>query len=194
MAEAKIYDAELNPSKDEIAQKYSLIAKQLGSYRAVDSDGKVGIEILVGEDSEGNLTQLGLSYREAGEALDDELTPMTHSELGERSVAQLTADPVAVREIISLILTGGHGADFSTGEPVFDVYGTGTNPDAKVTSVDVQEHNTYTSLGEVEVDGEEKKFQLRIQKRVVPQQRAAEDALALVKEGDITLIRLELWR
>ena len=104
MAEAKIYDAELNPSKDEIAQKYSLIAKQLGSYRAVDSDGKVGIEILVGEDSEGNLTQLGLSYREAGEALDDELTPMTHSELGERSVAQLTADPVAVREIISLIL------------------------------------------------------------------------------------------
>mgnify|MGYP002651410606 CR=1 FL=1 len=34
---------------------------------------------------------------------------------------------------------------------------------------------------EVEVDGEEKKFQLRIQKRVVPQQRAAEDELVLAE-------------
>ncbi|SDL91375.1 hypothetical protein SAMN04488535_1225 [Corynebacterium mycetoides] len=194
MAEAKIYDAELNPSKDEIASRYSPIVNQQGSYRAVDPDGKVGIEILVGEDSEGNLAQLGLSYREAGHALDDELTPLTHSELGERSVAYLTADPVAVREIIALILTGGHGADFSFGEPIFDVYGTGTNADATVTNVDIQEHNSYTAIGEAEINGEEKKFQLRLQKRVVAQQQSGEGELALVKEGNVTLIRLELWR
>ncbi|QPK82943.1 hypothetical protein G7Y29_08840 [Corynebacterium qintianiae] len=194
MAEAKIYDAELNPTKDAIAAAYSPIVKQLGSYRAVDSAGKVGIEIIVGEDSEGNLTQLGVSYREAAEALDDALTPLSHSELGERSVAYLTADPVAVRELIALIVSGEHGADFSTGEPLFDVRGTGTDSEAAVTAVDIQEHNSYTSIGEATIDGEENKFQLRLQRKVVAQQQAGDDELALVRTDDnVTLIRLELW-
>lgn len=194
MAEAKIYDAELTPTKDELAEKYSLISTQLGSYRAVDSDGKVGIEILVGEDSEGNLSQLALSYREADDALDDALTPMTHSELGERSVAYLTADPVAVREVIELIVTGGHGAEFSFGDPIFDVKGTGTRTGAKVSDVHIQEHNSYTSFGEATIDGEETKFQMRVQKKVVNQEHASDAELALVRaEDNITLIRLELW-
>ena len=191
---AKIYDAELNPTKDELVQRYSLISTQLGSYRAVDSDGQVGIEVLVGEDSEGNLSQLALSYRQADDALDDALTPMTHSELGERSVAYLTADPVAVREMIALIVTGGHGANFSLGEPIFDVRGTGDKTEANVSAVDIQEHNSFTSFGEVTIDGEEKKFQLRVQKKIVNQQHATAEELALVRASDdVSLIRLELW-
>lgn len=195
MAEAKIYDAELDPTKDEIAARYSTIVKQLGSYRAVDSNDKVGIEVIVGEDAEGALAQLGVSYREAGDALDDALTPMSHSELGERSVAYLTSDPVAVREVIELILTGGPGADFSFGEPIFAVHGTGTTPEAKVTDVDIQDHNSYTSIGEATIDGEERKFQLRLQKTIIDQRQSDDGELALVKdEGNATLIRLELWR
>ncbi len=82
MATAKIYDAELEPTKQAMAGRFSSISELQGSYRAIDRDDKVGIEVLVGTDSEGNLTQCGLSYREEAMALDDALTPLTHSILG----------------------------------------------------------------------------------------------------------------
>ena len=46
-----------------MAGRFSSISELQGSYRAIDRDDKVGIEVLVGTDSEGNLTQCGLSYR-----------------------------------------------------------------------------------------------------------------------------------
>ncbi|AWB84604.1 CG0192 family protein [Corynebacterium liangguodongii] len=195
MPTAKIYaDAELSPTKDDIAATYSTIESLKGTYRVVDPEGSVGVEIYVGEDRDGGSTQLGLSYREASDALDDALTPMSHSVLGERSVAYLTSDPVAVRELISVIVRGEPGADFSEGEPIFAVRGTGENASATVGGVDILEHNSVTSIGTVEIDGEEKKFQLRIQKKIVGQQQAAEGELALVREeGNLTLVRLELW-
>lgn len=195
MAEAKIYDATLTPSKDDILAEHSPIVERLGSYRAVDRDDEVGIEVIVGRDSEGALRQFGLSYRDKGISLDDELTSLTHSVLGERSVAPLTADPVAVRELIQLILAGGDGASYSIGEPIFAVRGTGQTPDVTVSDVEVEEHNALTSIGSVVVDGQPHRFQLRIVREILDAQVAEEDDLALVRADDnVILIRLEVWK
>lgn len=192
MATAKIYDAELDPTKDEMAARFSSITQLDGTYRAYDRDDKVGIEVLVGRDDEGNLTQCGLSYREEAMALDDALTPLTHSVLGPRSVAQLTADPVAVREFAQMILNGGQGADFSTGEPIFAVRGTGSG-ETVVDNVVIETHDKLNSVGTLTVDGNEKRYQLRLQ-RVIRELPTAEDGdLALVREDGAILMNLGIW-
>lgn len=192
MATAKIYDAELDPTKDEMAARFSSITQLKGTYRAYDRDDKVGIEVLVGTDDEGNLTQCGLSYREEDMALDDALTSLTHSVLGPRSVAQLTADPVAVREFAQMILNGGQGADFSTGEPIFAVRGTGSG-ETVVDNVVIETHDKLNSVGTLTVDGEEKRYQLRLQ-RVIRELPTAEDGdLALVREDGAILMNLGIW-
>lgn len=192
MATAKIYDAELDPTKDEMAARFSSITQLDGAYRAYDRDDKVGIEVLVGRDDEGNLTQCGLSYREEAMALDDALTPLTHSVLGPRSVAQLTADPVAVREFAQMILNGEQGADFSTGEPIFAVRGTGSG-ETVVDNVVIETHDKLNSVGTLTVDGEEKRYQLRLQ-RVIRDLPTAEDGdLGLVREDDAILMNLGIW-
>lgn len=192
MATAKIYDAELDPTKDEMAARFSSITQLKGTYRAYDRDDKVGIEVLVGRDDEGNLTQCGLSYREEAMALDDALTPLTHSVLGPRSVAQLTADPVAVREFAQMILNGGQGADFSTGEPIFAVRGTGSG-ETVVDNVVIETHDKLNSVGTLTVDGDEKRYQLRLQ-RVIRDLPTAEDGdLGLVREDGAILMNLGIW-
>lgn len=192
MATAKIYDAELNPTKDELAARYSSISELKGTYRAFDRDGKVGIEVLVGTDDDGNLTQCGLSYREDAMALDDALTPLSHSVLGPRSVAQLTADPVAVREFVEMIVNGGQGADFSNGAPIFAVRGTGTG-DAVVEDVEIETHDKLNSVGKLSVNGEEKRYQLRLQRIIRDLPAAQEDDLALVRDDGAILMNLGLW-
>ena len=192
MATAKIYDAELDPTKDEMAARFSSITQLDGTYRAYDRDDKVGIEVLVGRDEEGNLTQCGLSYREEDMALDDVLTPLTHSVLGRRSVAQLTADPVAVREFVELIVNGGQGADFSTGEPIFGVRGTGGG-NATVDDVEIEDHDKLNSVGTLTVDGEEKRYQLRLQRIISALPTAENGDLALVREDGAILMNLGLW-
>lgn len=195
MAEAQIHDATLTPSKDEILAEHSTIVERLGSYRAVDRDDEVGIEVIVGRDSEGELRQFGVSYRDQGISLDDALTSLTHSVLGERSVAHLTADPVAVREVIQLILAGGEGASYSIGSPIFAVRGTGQTPDVVATGVEVEEHNGFTSIGAVAVDGEPHRYQLDIVSEILDAQVATEEDLALVRADDnVILIRLEVWK
>lgn len=195
--EAQIYDAKLSPTKDELLAEHSTITTREGSYRALDRDDRVGIEVIVGTDAEGKRTQCGFAYRDRSIALDDELSPLTHSELGSRSVAPLTADPVAVREIIQLILAGGKGADFSLGEPIFQVRGTGQLSDVNVDGVEIAEHNAYTCFGTVTLDGEENRFQLRLQEEIKDQHVIDDGELALVTagpSGDIALIRLEVWK
>ena len=193
MATANIYsDAELHPTKDEFANQFSRITQVDGSYRAYDRDDKVGIEVLVGPDNEGNLTQCGFSYREEDMALDDELTPLTHSVLGRRSVAHLTADPVAVREFAQVILTGDNGADFSETSPIFAVHGTGSE-DVTVDNVVVENHDMLNSVGTLTVNGEEKRYQLRIQRLIREIPQAEEGDLALVRDDGAILMNLGIW-
>ena len=194
--EAQIYDAELSPTKDELLAAHSHITTREGSYRALDRDGEVGIEVIVGTDAAGKRTQYGFTYRDQAIALDDELSALHHSELGNRSVAPLTADPVGVREIIQLILTGRKGADFSLGAPIFAVHGTGHLSDVNVDEVEIEEHNASTCFGCATLDGEEHRFQLRIEQEIKDQPVIDDGELALVTagpSGDIALIRLEVW-
>ena len=192
MTTAKIYDAELDPTKDALAARFSTLTHVEGSYRAFDRDDKVGIEVLVGTDAEGALTQCGVTYREEKEALDDALCPLSHSILGPRSVAQLTADPVAVREFVQLILRGETGADFSAGEPIFGVRGTGSG-NATVDDVVVEEHDKLNSVGTLTVDGKEKRYQLRLQRIVRDQPTADGNDLALARDDGAILMNLGLW-
>ena len=192
MATAKIYDAELDPTKDDIAARFSSIAQLEGSYRAVDRDDKVGIEVLVGTDAEGALTQCGFTYREEAAALDDALSPLDHSILGPRSVAHLTGDPVGVREFVQMILRGENGADFSTGEPIFAVRGTGSG-NVVVDNVVIEEHDKLNSVGTLTVDGKEKRYQLRLQ-RIISALPTAEDGdFALVRDDGAILMNLGIW-
>ena len=192
MATAKIYDAELDPTKGDIAARFSSIAQLEGSYRAVDRDDKVGIEVLVGRDAEGAHTQCGFTYREEAAALDDALSPLDHSILGPRSVAHLTGDPVGVREFVQMILRGENGADFSTGEPIFAVRGTGLG-NVVVDNVVVDTHDKFNSVGTLTVDGEEKRYQLRLQ-RIISALPTAEDGdFALVRDDGAILMNLGLW-
>ncbi|WCZ35212.1 MULTISPECIES: CG0192 family protein [Corynebacterium] len=195
MAEAIIYDATLSPTKDELVSAHSPIVELLGSYRVVDRNGEVGIEVLIGRDVNGALRQFGVSYRDAGAKLDDELTPMDHSVLGARSVAALTTDPVAVRELIQTILTGGEGASFSNGAPIFAVRGTGQTSDVAVGAVEIEDHNEYTSIGSVDIDGEQQRYQLRITREILDARVAEPEDLALVRADDgVILMRLEVWK
>ena len=156
---------------------------------------RVGIEVLVGRDANGALRQFGVSYRDAGAKLDDELTPMDHSVLGARSVAPLTADPVAVRELIQTILAGGEGATFSNGEPIFAVRGTGQTSEVAVGAVEIEDHNEYTSIGTVEIDAQPQRYQLRLTREILDAQVAEPDDLALVRADDgVILMRLEVWK
>ena len=72
--EALIYDAELNPTKDDIAARYAGIVTLLGSYRLVDPEEEVGIEILIGTDLDGRGVQLPLTYR-SGDVVAPQIKP-----------------------------------------------------------------------------------------------------------------------
>ncbi|QPK79247.1 hypothetical protein G7Y31_00455 [Corynebacterium lizhenjunii] len=118
-------DATLSPTKDELCAEYSAITERLGSYRAVDPEGEVGIEVIVGRTFTGELAQLSLTYRAADNAVKKELCRMQHSVLGERSVAFGADDRVARDEWTRIVVESDTSAEFSTGPQRFRAYGTG---------------------------------------------------------------------
>ncbi|WP_018296729.1 CG0192 family protein [Corynebacterium lubricantis] len=159
---AKIYDADVYPTKSQIAEKYGAITDLVGSYRFVDPEDIVGIEILVGKDMEGRWMQLPLVYTSdviEGEAL---ITTMKHSILGKRYVGVATASPAAVKEIIRVILNGDNGASYSDGSgPQVEVRGSGDEP-AEVGDIEIREYTRQRATGAVLVDGRSRSFFLRM--------------------------------
>ena len=104
MTEATVHpEATLSPTKDELCAEFSTITERLGSYRAVDPDGEVGIEVIIGRTFSGELGQLFLSYRAADNATKKEIARMDHSVLGERSVAFGADDRVAKAEFKRIV-------------------------------------------------------------------------------------------
>ena len=132
------------------------IAQRLGSYRAVDPAGEVGIEVIVGESKDGRLVQLPVTYRSSSDALLDEIMTIQHSVLGSRSISYATSDPVAITEFIRLIMTGKKCADYSAGGPLFVVAGSGNSPNSTVTNPDGSTH----ASGTIHIDGERREFSL----------------------------------
>lgn len=160
---ARIYDADLSPSKEEIAVRYAGIVTLLGSYRLVDPDDEVGIEVLVGSDIDGRAVQLPLTYRPSEIKPEHTLTRMNHSVLGERWVSNALGDPVAVAQFIRTILEGDDGATRSDGVPaVLELRGSGDSENCEVKDVELVEVTRQRAVGTVSIDGRVLSFQLRL--------------------------------
>lgn len=166
---AEILDATLVPTKGELAKKWLGHFTELGSYRFVDPDGEVGIEVLVGEDLDGRLVQLPVTYRSHQLDPVHTLDTMEHSELGKRYVSNALGDPVAVREFIRTIIEADTGAQRSDGKPAaLEVKGSGASEEVTVGEVTLQEVTRQRVVGEVELDFQPYRFVLRVPHLLVP--------------------------
>ena len=175
--EALIYDAELDPTKDDIAARYAGIVTLLGSYRLVDPDGEVGIEVLIGSDLDGRGVQLPLTYRSS--ELDDShtLIEVDHSVLGRRYVSNALGDPVAVTQIIRTILEGDDGATRSDGVPAaLDIRGSGTQEKVEILDLKLTEVTRQRAVGHAKFDGQTRNFQLLMPHLLRRLNRAGVDA------------------
>lgn len=161
--EALIYDAELSQSKEDIAARFAGIVTLLGSYRLVDPDDVVGIEVLIGADLDGRTVQLPLTYRPAEIDPECTLTEIDHSVLGRRWVSNALGDPVAVAQFIRTILEGDDGATRSDGVPAaLDIRGSGTEEKVDVRDVELFEVTRQRAVGSVSIDGSVRSFELRL--------------------------------
>lgn len=159
--EALIHAAELTPSKEAVAARYAGIVTLLGSYRLVDPDGEVGIEVLVGSDLDGRTVQLPLSYRSAELDPEHTLTQMEHSVLGTRWVSNALGDPVAVAQFIRTIMEGDDGAVRSDGVPAaLDIRGSGTEEKVEISDVVLYEVTRQRVVGAAKINGRTRPFQL----------------------------------
>ena len=83
----------------------------------------------------------------------------------------------------------------TTAVALFAVRGTGQTPDVAVSAAEIEDHNEYTSIGSVDIDGEKQRYQLRITREILDAQVAEPDDLALVRADDgVILMRLEVWK
>ncbi|MDO5668402.1 MAG: hypothetical protein Q4G50_00165 [Corynebacterium sp.] len=159
--EALIYDADLDPTKDDLAARYAGIVTLLGSYRLVDPEGEVGIEILIGSDLDGRGVQLPLTYRPSELDPAHTLTEMEHSVLGHRWVSNALGDPVAVKQLLRTILEGDDGATRSDGVPAaLDIRGSGDKEKVEIEDVELTEVTRQRAVGYARFNGEQREFQL----------------------------------
>lgn len=179
---AEIFDAELNPGKAEVARTHGGLETLLGSYRLVDTrEGEVGIEVLIGRDTEGRLVQLPLSYRSAEIDPAQTLTGLEHSVLGQRWVSNALGDPVAVREFIRTILSGDDGATYSNGDtPLIDIRGAGATGDGEVEvdEVALEQVTSQNVSGTLLLNGRIRAFTLRLPRLLGTGQAAGTDHTA----------------
>lgn len=184
-AVAEIFDAKLQPGKEEIAAQYGNITDLHGFYRLVDPAGEVGIEVYVGTDDSEQLRQLPLSYRAADNldlhAADNPIVSMQHSVLGQRSVAYGLCDSVAVEQWVRAMMTGQRGAAFSNGiTPIFAIRGTGKSPDTHISAVNLDKGTPDYAEGTVNVDGEVKHFELHFRTELSPSEQDEKDTYGLL--------------
>lgn len=160
---AKIYDAELNPTKEDIAVRFGGIVSLLGSYRLVDPADEVGIEVLIGSDVDGRTVQLPLTYRDSELDPEHTLTEMDHSVLGKRWVSNALGDPVAVAQFIRTILEGDNGAERSDNVPsLLEIRGSGEEEKVAVSGVELTEVTRQRAVGTVLINDRRRSFQMRI--------------------------------
>lgn len=165
----EILDATLTPTKQELARKWLGHFTELGSYRMADPGGEVGIETLIGEDEDGRLVQLPVTYRDAELDAVHTLDTIEHSVLGTRYVSNALGDPVAVSEIIRTILQADKGAQRSDGKPAaLAIYGSGADEDVSVGEVTLEEVTRQRVVGEVEINFQPFPFVLRVPHLLVP--------------------------
>ncbi len=175
--EAHIYDAELDPTKDDLAARYAGIVTLLGSYRLVDPEGEVGIEVLIGSDLDGRSVQLPLTYRSSELDPAHTLVELDHSVLGHRWVSNALGDPVAVTQMIRTILEGDDGATRSDGVPAaLDIRGSGKLENVEISDLTLTDVTRQRAVGNAKFDGHTRSFHLLIPRLLRRLNRTGVDA------------------
>ena len=176
---AKIHPtATLNPTKDEILHQQFGPVTNIGAFRFVDPNGKVGIETLLVRETDGALLQFPVTYREQRISDTHEVGTTEHSHLGTRHITKIVADPVAVTEIIRVILEGDTNVQRSDGKTSpYEIRGTGTAGVDTLTlgNTHLKKIADTVVTGHIDVNGNHKAFSLSLPTQVPVIPAAAAD-------------------
>ena len=176
---AKIHPtATLSPTKDEILHQQFGPVTNIGAFRFVDPNGKVGIETLLVRETDGALLQFPVTYREQRISDTHEVGTTEHSHLGTRHITKIVADPVAVTEIIRVILEGDTNVQRSDGKTSpYEIRGTGTAGVDTLTlgNIHLKKIADTVVTGHIDVNGNRKAFSLSLPTQVPVIPAAAAD-------------------
>ena len=176
---AKVYStAVLNPTKAEILHQQFGPVTNIGAFRFVDPNGKVGIETLLVRETDGALLQFPVTYREQRISDTHEVGTTEHSHLGTRHITKIVADPVAVTEIIRVILEGDTNVQRSDGKTSpYKIHGTGTAGVDTLTldNIHLKKIADTVVTGHIDVNGNRKAFSLSLPTQVPVIPAAAAD-------------------
>ena len=176
---AKVYStAVLNPTKAEILHQQFGPVTNIGAFRFVDPNGKVGIETLLVRETDGALLQFPVTYREQRISDMHEVGTTEHSHLGTRHITKIVADPVAVTEIIRVILEGDTNVQRSDGKTSpYEIRGTGTAGVDTLTlgNIHLKKIADTVVTGHIDVNGNRKAFSLSLPTQVPVIPAAAAD-------------------
>jgi len=176
---AKVYSTTvLNPTKAEILHQQFGPVTNIGAFRFVDPNGKVGIETLLVRETDGALLQFPVTYREQRISDTHEVGTTEHSHLGTRHITKIVADPVAVTEIIRVILEGDTNVQRSDGKTSpYEIRGTGTAGVDALTlgNIHLKKIADTVVTGHIDVNGNRKAFSLSLPTQVPVIPAAAAD-------------------
>ena len=182
---AKIHPtATLSPTKDEILHQQFGSVTSIGAFRFVDPNGKVGIETLLVRETDGALLQFPVTYREQRISDTHEVGTTEHSHLGTRHITKIVADPVAVTEIIRVILEGDTNVQRSDGKTsTYEIRGTGTAGVDTLTlgNIHLKKIADTVVTGHIDVNGNHKAFSLSLPTQVPVIPAAAADKNGMPK-------------
>ena len=182
---AKIHPtATLSPTKDEILHQQFGPVTSIGAFRFVDPNGKVGIETLLVRETDGALLQFPVTYREQRISDTHEVGTTEHSHLGTRHITKVVADPVAVTEIIRVILEGDTNVQRSDGKTSpYKIRGTGTAGVDTLTlgNIHLKKIADTVVTGHIDVNGNHKAFSLSLPTQVPVIPAAAADKNGMPK-------------
>ena len=182
---AKIHPtATLSPTKDEILHQQFGSVTSIGAFRFVDPNGKVGIETLLVRETDGALLQFPVTYREQRISDTHEVGTTEHSHLGTRHITKIVADPVAVTEIIRVILEGDTNVQRSDGKTSpYKIRGTGTAGVDTLTlgNIHLKKIADTVVTGHIDVNGNHKAFSLSLPTQVPVIPAAAADKNGMPK-------------
>ena len=176
---AKVYSTTvLNPTKAEILHQQFGPVTNIGAFRFVDPNGKVGIETLLVRETDGALLQFPVTYRDQRISDTHEVGTTEHSHLGTRHITKIVADPVAVTEIIRVILEGDTNVQRSDGKTSpYKIHGTGTAGVDTLTldNIHLKKIADTVVTGHIDVNGDHKAFSLSLPTQVPVIPAAAAD-------------------
>ena len=182
---AKVYStAILSPTKAEILHQQFGLVTNIGAFRFVDPNGKVGIETLLVRETDGALLQFPVTYREQRISDTHEVGTTEHSHLGTRHITKVVADPVAVTEIIRVILEGDTNVQRSDGKTsTYEIRGTGTAGVGTLTlgNIHLKKIADTVVTGHIDVNGNHKAFSLSLPTQVPVISAAAADKNGMPK-------------